>query len=88
MMELSEIIVMGDRLKAHLGKNDYVIVALGARGPNVDMPQGNLLATVRMGDDEATAEAKYLADAVSLARGIIIRKREAAARKAKQEQQQ
>jgi hypothetical protein len=86
MMELSEIIAMGDRLKVHLGENDYVIVALGTRGPNVDMPQGNLLATVRMGDDEATAEAKYLVDAVSLARGIILRKREAAARKAKQEQ--
>ncbi len=74
-----EIIAMGDRLKAHLGGNDFVIVALGAHGPNTDMADGNLQATVRMGDDEATAEAKYLTDAVTLARGIIIRKREAAA---------
>lgn len=78
-MTLAEIIEMGDRLKAHVGGNDYVIASLGARGPNTDMPEGNLLATVRMGDDEATAEAKYLADAVSLARGKIIRKREAEA---------
>jgi hypothetical protein len=79
----AEIVAMGDRLKAHIGKNDYVIVALGAHGPNIDMPNGNVLATVRMGADEATAEAKYLADAVTLARGIIVRKREAEAKKAK-----
>lgn len=85
-MTLAEIIEMGDRLKAHLGGSDYVIVSLGARGPNMDMPEGNLLATVRMGDDEATAEAKYLADAVALARGKIIRKREAEVAKRKERQ--
>lgn len=80
-LTLSEIVEMGDSLKAHLGGNDYVIVALGAQGPNIDMPVGNVLATVRMGNDEATSEAKYLADAVSMARGKIIRKREAEAKK-------
>lgn len=83
-MTLTEIVEMGDKLKAHLGGNDYVIVGLGARGPNIDMPEGNLLATVRMGADEATAEAKYLADAVGLARGTILREREAAAKKRKE----
>ena len=34
--------------------------------------------------DEATAEAKYLDDAVTLARGIILRKREAEAKKRKE----
>ncbi len=72
-----EIVEMGDRLMAHIGKNDFVIVALGVHGPNIDMKDGNVLATVRMGSDEATAEAKYLTDAVTLARGIIMRKREA-----------
>lgn len=84
-MTLNDIVEMGDKLKAHLGDNDYVIVGLGARGPNIDMPEGNLLATVRMGADEATAEAKYLPDAVSLARGIILRKREAEAERRKKE---
>ena len=80
-LTLSEIVEMGDRLKAHLGGSDYVIVALGAHGPNIDMADGNVLATVRIGDDEATAEAKYLADAVSLARGEIVHKRDAEAKK-------
>jgi len=81
MLDRAEIQDFADRLKASLGGNDYVIVNIGARGPNIDMPEGNVLATVRMGDDEATAEAKYLGDAVLLARGIIIRKREAEAKK-------
>lgn len=84
-MTLTEIVEMGDRLKAHLAGSDYVIASLGARGPNIDMPEGNVLATVRMGDDEATAEAKYLHDAVALARATIIRKREADAKKREKE---
>lgn len=56
---------------------DYLIVSLGAHGPNIDMPEGNVVATVRMGTEEATAEAKYLPDAVSLARAAILRDREA-----------
>ena len=83
-MTLTEIVEMGEKLKAHLAGNDYVIASLGARGPNIDMPEGNVLATVRIGDDEATAEAKYLDDAVMLARGIILRKREAEAKKRKE----
>lgn len=54
---------------------------------NIDMPSGNVMATVRMGSDEATAEAKYLNDAVTLARGIILRKREADAKKKKEKAQ-
>jgi len=57
--------------------DDYLILSVGARGPNLDMPEGNAVATVRMGDDEATAEAKYLDDAISLARAKIIRERKA-----------
>lgn len=79
-MTLQDIVEMGNRLQEHIGKNDYMIVALGAHGPNIDMPEGNVLATVRMGNDEATAEAKYLADAVTIARGRIVRKREAKAK--------
>jgi hypothetical protein len=73
-----EIIEIGNRLKEHLGGTDYVIVAIGAHGPNLDMPDGNVLATVRMGNDEETVEAKYLTDAVTIARARIIRKRDAA----------
>ena len=84
MINRAEIQDFADRLKASLGGNDYVIVSLGARGPNMDMPEGNVLATVRIGDDEATGEAKYLNDAVTLARGAIVRKREAEAQKRKE----
>lgn len=67
---------------------DYLILSVGAHGPNIDMPEGNMVATVRMGADEATAEAKYLPDAISLARASILRDREAkraAAEKAKKQ---
>lgn len=76
-LTLPEIVEMGDRIKAHLGANDFVIASLGAHGPNADMPDGGMVATVLMGGEEATATAKYLHDAVALARGIIVRKREA-----------
>lgn len=84
MIDRETIQNFADQLQASLGGNDYVIVNLGARGPNIDMPEGNVLATVRMGDDEATAEAKYLNDAVTLAREKIIRKRETEAKKRKE----
>ena len=85
MIDRAEIQNFADQLRSVLGGDDYVIVNLGARGPNMDMPDGNMLATVRIGDDEATAEAKYLDDAVMLARGIILRKREAEAKKRKEQ---
>jgi len=66
--------------------DDYVIVYVGARGPNIDMPDGNAVAAVRMGYDEATAEAKYLEDAISLARAKILREREAREAKRKKEE--
>jgi hypothetical protein len=77
-MTNEELIEIGNRLKEHLGGTDYVIAAIGAHGPNLDMPDGNVLATVRMGNDEETVEAKYLTDAVAIARARIIRKRDAA----------
>lgn len=64
--------------------DDYVIISLGVRGPNLDCGNGNAVATVRMGDDEATSEALYLPDAISLARGKILRER-AAREKRRQE---
>lgn len=60
---------------------DYLIVSIGVRGPNVDMPEGNAVATISIGDDTATAEAKYLCDAVSLARAKVQRAKEARAKK-------
>lgn len=60
--------------------DDYLIVSVGVRGPNTDMEDGNAVATVRMGDDEQTAEAKHLDDAITLARAKIIRAREARAK--------
>lgn len=60
--------------------DDYVIVAVGARGPNIDCDDGNAVATVRMGQDEATSEALYLHDAIALARGKILRERAAKAK--------
>lgn len=65
--------------------DDYLIVAVGVRGPNIDCHQGNAVATVRMGDDEATSEALYLNDAISLARGKILRERKAREDKAAKE---
>ena len=62
---------------------DYLVVAVGIHGPNIDCPQGNAVATVRMGNDEHTSEALYLPDAISLARGAILRKREAAKKERK-----
>lgn len=57
--------------------DDYLIVSVGVRGPNLDCDDGNAIATVRMGNDEATSEALYLDDAISLARAKIIRERKA-----------
>jgi len=56
---------------------DYLIVSVGVRGPNNDCDNGNAVATVRMENDEATSEALHLIDAISLARGKILREREA-----------
>jgi hypothetical protein len=56
---------------------DYLIIAVGVRGPNLDCDEGNAVATVRMGNDEATSEALHLRDAISLARGKILRERKA-----------
>lgn len=75
-MDRSEIIALQHKLdELRPAGADYLIVAVGSRGPNIDCPDGNAVATVRMGQDEATAEAVYLPDAIALARGAILRKR-------------
>lgn len=68
--------------------DDYLIVSVGVRGPNLDCPDGNAVATVRMGSDEATSEALYLIDAISLARGKIIRERKGREEKRKKDKAQ
>ena len=87
--EIKALQSMLDRLR-DVG-DDYLILSVGTHGPNTDCPEGNAVATVRMGDDEATSEALYLTDAISLARGKILREREtrrkaAESKKVKQEQ--
>ena len=66
---------------------DYIILSVGVRGPNLDCPDGNAVATVRMGNDEATCEAAWLYAAVTLARSKIIRERAAKAELAKKEKE-
>lgn len=62
-----------DRLRDEA--DDYVIISLGVRGPNVDCRNGNAIATVRMGDDTEAYEALHLPDAITGARNAILRKR-------------
>lgn len=64
---------------------DYLIVAIGVRGPNLDCEEGNAVATIRMGNDEATSEALGLYTAITLARSKIIRERAAKAEAAKKD---
>jgi hypothetical protein len=68
----------------HVGE-DYLILSVGVRGPNLDCHEGNAVATVRMGDDTATSEALHLQDAISLARGKILRERNAREEKRKKD---
>ena len=63
-------------IREHFGE-DYVIVSIGARGPNHDCRNGNAVATLRRGNDEATSEALHLFDAIALAQGKIERMRAA-----------
>lgn len=63
---------------------DYLILSVGVRGPNLDCHEGNAVATVRMGNDTATSEALRLEDAILLARGKILDER-AAREKARKE---
>lgn len=60
-----------------------VVVTVAAHGPSIDMPDGSLAATVTTGPLTATASAKYLADAIGLARADI--RRQAARREKSQE---
>jgi len=63
---------------------DYLILSVGVRGPNLDCHEGNSVVTVRMGNDTATSEALRLEDAILLARGKI-RDERAAREKARAE---
>jgi len=63
---------------------DYLILSVGVRGPNNDCPDGNAVATIRMGDDEATSEALGLYTAITLARSKILRERAAKIERAKE----
>lgn len=64
---------------------DYLIVSVGVRGPNLDCEEGNAVATIRMGNDEATSEALGLYTAITLARSKIIRERALKAEAAKKD---
>jgi len=64
---------------------DYLIVSVGVRGPNMDCEEGNAVATIRMGNDEATSEALRLYTAITLARSKIIRERALKAEAAKKD---
>lgn len=65
-----------DRLETlREASDDYVIVSIGVRGPNVDCHNGNAIATVRIGDDTGTYEALYLPDAIAGARRVILGQR-------------
>jgi len=64
---------------------DYLIVSVGVRGPNMDCDEGNAVATIRMGSDEATSEAAWLYTAITLARSKIIRERALKAEAAKKD---
>lgn len=55
---------------------DYLILYVGVHGPNIDCENGNAIATVRMGNDEATCEGIDLFSAITLARSKILRERE------------
>lgn len=79
--EINYLGVLLAKLREEAGGDDYVILSVGARGPNMDT-DGNTIATVRSGNDEATAEAKYLIDAINLAKGKVERERAARAKKA------
>lgn len=76
-MDREEVNAIGARLMAvrDLFDDDYIIVSIGARGPNIDCRNGNHVATVSNGNDEATSEALQLYDAICLARGKIDRRR-------------
>lgn len=79
--ELLQLQAMIERLREHT--DDCLIIGIGTCGADVDVEDGFAIATVQMGNDEASARAKYLDDAIRLARRKIIDLREARKRKAK-----
>jgi hypothetical protein len=62
--------------------DDGVIISVGTVAADYDVDDGFAEATVRMGNDTATARGKYLDVAISLARAKILNEREARAKKA------
>ncbi|NML11290.1 hypothetical protein HHL08_14235 [Sphingobium sp. AR-3-1] len=80
-MTSEEINAIGTLLmKVRDASADMVIVQLGAVGPSTDCKAGNMLATVRVGQDTETAEAINLDTAIMLAKGKCDRKAESRAR--------
>lgn len=62
--------------------DDVVIVSVEAHGPDHDMHEGCVGATVRFNGEEGHARSKYLDAAISLARGDAKRKIAAREKKA------
>jgi len=86
-MTNEEINALGTQLSAlRNAKDGAVVVSVGAHGPDGDMADGCLCATVTVSGEEGFARAKYLCDAISLARGDAQRKVAARAAKAKKEE--
>lgn len=74
------------RIEALRGpSDDAVIISVGTCARDYDVDDGFAEATVRMGSETQTARSKYLDGAISLARGKILRDREAKAKKAAEE---
>lgn|GEM_PF-2665494 len=71
--------------------DDCLVVSVGTTAADCDGDDGFAIATVRMGRDEGTAQAKYLDDAIRLARRQILdaralREKKRAAEKARGDQ--
>lgn len=78
--ELRDLQRQIERLREH--GDDAVIISVGTTARDFDGDDGFAEATVRMGNDTATAGAKYLDDAIRLARRKLLNEREARAKKA------
>lgn len=72
--EFATVAAILERIRASVGEN-YVFLGLGARGPNLDMPDGNAVAIVVAHGFEAQAGGNTLYGALKLAKGKILRAR-------------
>lgn len=82
MLDRDELRDLQRRIEAlRDASDDALILSVGTIAGSYDGEDGFAEATVRMGDDIATARCKYLDGAISLARGKILRDREPKAKK-------